>query len=207
MPASPLAPSNLQSSRKSATVVKPSIRSPYARPPGLPHPPVNANPLSATEVEPERPAPTYLSFLLMCLEPSIKSPDREVMARMIISTHDLEQLLHLAENICLSGCESRPDHFGSKQELNLSCYPSRYCPAGSVPSIQSQYHEETQKVEHAALLAAELYQQFLMVKGEKIAQTFAWNIREVALMQFIHCWDCVSLRKSHSNMPADPYLT
>lgn len=171
----------------------------YPHPLGLPYPPTKEiprsvpDPLSREISGSQQSTPAYLSFLNAAFGSSTQPDERQVLAKLIITSHDvwdIENLLELAENICLTGCNSGPDFVDGK--VISTCHPTRYHPTHEkLQTIRDQYANEVQTSESVALVTAELHRQFSTLKGEEVAQAFAWNIREVALMQFIHGWDCV----------------
>ncbi|KAF8967043.1 hypothetical protein BDZ97DRAFT_1916996 [Flammula alnicola] len=168
-------------------------------PPGLPHPSVSFSPQSGSDTPsaelPQRPDPAYLPVFLDALKPSTTPREREVLMKFIVTSigrWDIDCLLELAGRICLAAYNPGPDFDKDGQELP-ACDLARYLPAEGLPgNLGALQIEEGQKPEDiVAMVAEELHRQFLTLHGEDIAQNFAWNLREVVLMRFIQCWDCV----------------
>ncbi len=174
---------------------------PYERPPGLPHPPpkqkLPSGPKASSHKTPnsQQSTPAYLSFLDAAFEPSIQHQDREILVKRIVTslnTWDVENLLGLSETICYIGCNPGPDFIGGK--VVATCCPTRYFSAHeNQQAIRAHCASQEQAFKSIALVAAELHRQFSSLKGAEVGQAFAWNIREVSLMQFIHCWDAVRI--------------
>ncbi|KJA23199.1 hypothetical protein HYPSUDRAFT_66415 [Hypholoma sublateritium FD-334 SS-4] len=187
----------------------------YAHPPGLPNPPTKKmsrsvpDPLSQEISGSQQSTLAYLSFLNAAFGSSTQPHERQVLAKLVIASHDIwdvENLLELAENICFTGCNSGPDFVDGR--VVSTCHPTRYHPTHErLPTIQDQYASEVQRSESVALVAAELHRQFSTLKGGEIAHAFAWNLREVALMQFIRCWDCTkSSAIMYENKPSPRFV-
>ena len=173
----------------------------YERPPGLPHPPTKktlpSGPKASYHEFPisKQSTPLYLPFLNAAFESSIQPQEREVLVKRIVisfNTWDVENLLGLTETICYIGCNPGPDFIDGK--VVSACCPTRYhSPHEKLQAIRDHCARELKVLESITLVAAELHRQFSSLKGAEVAQAFAWNIREVALMQFIHCWDAVRI--------------
>ena len=173
-------------------------------PPGLTHPSVQAREMEVqkesnltTDAEVEQPVslpPAYQPVLVDALKPTATARDRQVLLRFIIQyveQWDMIALLELADRVTIAAFGSQEDY--EKEEGLSACDAVRRRDLGIVESIADETPEGDSPEEVVAIVVSELYQQFTSMQGAEVANSFAWDVRELILRRFICSFDAVSL--------------
>ena len=173
-------------------------------PPGLTHPSVQAREMEVqqesnltTDAEAEQPVslpPAYQPVLVDALKPTATARDRQVLLRFIIQyveQWDMIALLELADRVTIAAFGSQEDY--EKEEGLSACDAVRRRDLGISESIADETPEGDLPEEVVAIVVSELYQQFTSMQGAEVANSFAWDVRELILRRFICSFDAVSL--------------